>query len=75
MRIDTSSQELLRPQVPPLPVKEGAVWAGLMGGVSDDTCWYPQGNVLEGNAYDYIVESVLATSYKHSQFKDLSKSL
>lgn len=62
----------MRQKGSPIPVREGKVWDSVKEkDYQGRTCWYPLGNAsaIEGFAYEYIVEHILATSYKFSHFK------
>ena len=54
-----------------MPVLAGRVWDEVeVEEVRGEPCWYPEHDsvVIEGYAYDYIVEHVLSTAYKYSKF-------
>lgn len=72
VQIDTAQRQLLRQTGAPVPVKEGRVWDSVKEkDYRDQLCWYPSGeeSAIQGFAYEYIVEHLLATRYKFSLFK------
>ena len=72
VKIDTLQRKLVRQEGPPVPVEEGRVWGSVKEmDYRDKTCWYPSGeeSAIQGFAYEYIVEHLLATRYKFSLFK------
>lgn len=72
VQIDTAQRQLLRQTGAPVPVKEGQVWESVKEkDYRDKLCWYPSGeeSAIQGFAYEYIVEHLLATRYKFSLFK------
>jgi len=72
VQIDTAQRQLLRQTGAPVPVKEGQVWDSVKEkDYRDKLCWYPSGeeSAIQGFAYEYIVEHLLATKYKFSLFK------
>ena len=79
VEIDTESG-LLRfgTEREPVLVQPGLVWDSVQDVTYQDrTCWYPQDMeaVLEGGAYDYVTEHILAHKYLHSLFDPRSASL
>ena len=71
VRINTAVGELVKSDGSTIAVEKALVWSSLRDGVyPGHKCWYPKGEegVLEGNTWDYIVEHVMSTKYKHSLF-------
>ncbi len=72
VQIDRDKSSLLLPDRDPVNLELRSVWEAVTEpDVEGKPCWYPaEGEtVLEGRPYDYIVEHILATSYKFSKFK------
>ena len=71
VHIDQTRRELELGRGAPVPVLAGRVWDEVeVEEVRGEPCWYPEHDsvVIEGYAYDYIVEHVLSTAYKYSKF-------
>ena len=70
--VDTAKKLLQVPKrTDPIPVLKAPVWDT----VEDKEyrgrhCWYPTNgtSVLEGMSYDYIIEHILSTKFKFSEF-------
>lgn len=71
VRINTATGELVTRTGETVPLERGVVWSNLRDGVfPGQKCWYPKegSSVIQGNTWDYIVEHVMSTKYKHSMF-------
>lgn len=71
VRINSAIGELTLSNGSSVAVEKGVVWGSLKDGVyPGHRCWYPkQGTTaLQGNSWDYIVEHIMSTQYRHTLF-------
>lgn len=55
-----------------VPVEKGSVWDTVSDAMfKGKTCWYPKDghSVIDGEPWEYVVEHLLSTKFKHSFFK------
>lgn len=71
VRINSATGELMLNNGSSIAVERGVVWGSLKDGVyPGHRCWYPKQatTVIQGNSWDYIIEHIMSTQYRHTLF-------
>ena len=72
VRINLSTNEFTKASGRRIPIEEGPIWDTVNNGLyTGQKCWYPESgySAIDGEPWEYVVEHLLATSFKRSLFR------